>query len=119
MKTFKTLASQWKGGIKFAAYHLDLKKGADHQSQIRMKYKLSEKAKLPTLKYYPNRKTNNDKMQKSFEIYIKKHTSVDEIKEEINDSFDHDVREISEKLLQTLMAQHVMEEEKTVAIYFY
>ena len=32
MKTFKTLASQWKGGIKFAAYHLDLKKGADHQS---------------------------------------------------------------------------------------
>ena len=42
-----------------------------------MKYKLSEKAKLPTLKYYPNRKTNNDKMQKSFEIYIKKHTSVD------------------------------------------
>jgi hypothetical protein len=41
MKTFKTLAAEWKGAVKFAAYHLDLKKGADYQAQIRMKYKLS------------------------------------------------------------------------------
>jgi hypothetical protein len=97
MNAFKGLAKELKGAISFVAYHLDPKKGADYMSQMRMKYKLGKK--MPTLKYYPNRKVNNDKMVKSFEIYIKNSSTPDDLMEEIVEAYDHDVKEISDKLL--------------------
>lgn len=79
------------------------------------KYKLG--SKLPQLRFYKNNIFGEEKNQKSFEIYLT--NTYDTILEEIDEGFDSEVRETSEKILMNVAQSYALEEKKTVVFYFY
>ena len=58
-----------------------------------------------------------EKNQKSFEINHK--SKLDVIMDEIHESLENEIKEVNEKILNTIAINHATEEKKNVLIYFY
>jgi hypothetical protein len=56
-------------------------------------------------------------LAKSHEIFLK--SDFGSIVEEIHESFEHNVKEISEKILSNMAISHATEDKKNVVVYYY
>lgn len=69
------------------------------------------------MRFFKNNLFGDDKLNKSFEIYMNKDYNT--ILEEVHEGILNNVKEINEKILQSISISTAVEEKKTVVIYFY
>jgi hypothetical protein len=88
---------------------------AEDIKENRKKYKLGNK--LPQLRFYRNNLLGEEKNQKSFELT--ETSSLEAVLDEVHDSIDSDVKEMTEKIIMNVATSVVVEEKKNVVFYFY
>ena len=118
-KHFGSLERALKGAIKVAIFRIDA--NADDFSQLKKDYKAgSLAAGKPVIRFYPNELKGELKNQASFGILFdatKKENA--KILEEIQGSFEHNVREVQGHMFNNLILQHAKEEQKNIIYYMY
>ena len=65
---------------------------------MKQKYKIGNK--IPTMRFFKNVQTGEEKLSKSFEIYTTK--DFDSLMEEVHENIENNVKEISEKILSNM-----------------
>lgn len=69
------------------------------------------------MRFYRNNLFGEEKNQKSFEIFVNQ--KVDLIIDEIHNSIESDIKEVSEQIFNNLLVSHAVEDKKNVLVYFY
>jgi cell division protein YceG involved in septum cleavage len=77
------------GPIQVFVFHLN--ESEQSIADLKSKYKIGNK--LPTLRFYKNILTGNEKLQGSYEIFMSK--SMDTIMDEIDSGLTHSVKEVN------------------------
>jgi len=108
----KRVFQELKGAVNLALFKLP----EDELSELKQNYKLPNK--FPSLRFYKNAMTGDEKKDKSFEIYIKG-KKYDDIMEEIDEGLVNEVREISEAILSNMAQTYAVDEQKHILLYFY
>ena len=109
---FDKILNHVKGPLNVGVYYLN--SSAPDFDELKQKYKIGKK--LPQMRFFKNNIYGDEKIKQSFEIYTKK---LDEVIEEIHEGIDHEVKEVTEKILNNIVIGHAVEDKKNVIIYFY
>ena len=109
---FDKILKEVKGSLNVGVYYIN-SSSPDYEEQNK-KYKLGKK--FPQLRFYKNNILGEDKNKHSFEIYLKKFA---EVMDEIHDGVESEVKEVTEKILNSIIIGHAVEDKKNCIIYFY
>ena len=72
---------------------------------------------FPLLRFYKNNLFGEDKLQKSVNIPLTKDWK--EILDEVHENMAHEVTEVSEKILNTVIFNNALDHRKHSLVYFY
>lgn len=82
---------------------------------IKLKLKLSNT--FPQLRFYQNNVFDKEKIKRSFDILHL--NDLNSIMEEVHSGMDYEIRQITEKLFNSVSMNYAIEEKKNALTYFY
>lgn len=109
---FEKILKEVRGPLNVGVYYLN--NSAPDFANLKQIYKLGNK--FPQMKFYKNNIYGDEKLKNSYEVYHKK---FDEVMDEIHDGIESEVKEVTEKILNSIIVGHAVEDKKHCIIYFY
>jgi hypothetical protein len=118
-KYFNRLIRQLKGVVTFHVFRID--PSASNFAELTKKYKVGSLAKgKAKLRYYPNVATDENKMQKSYEIFFNKDAKdFANIQEEVEQNYEHNVVDLVSESFNQFIVRYAKDEQKNVVYYMY